>query len=191
MVTGVYYIVNMCAFFSENMGRKRKQPARISLKEEKSDDKSTGGKKLKKSKDEKVRLDSQAPSSSDPPDVAEPSCSTSSSVAKVPLEFFQKKCEDLARALLGKMLVRILPSTGERLSGMIVETEAYLGGEDKAAHSCDGKKTERNAAMFMDPGTIYVYHIYGTYTCINVSSQGWCRKSRRMNKFIMFVETIL
>uniref|UniRef100_A0A671Q6T0 DNA-3-methyladenine glycosylase n=1 Tax=Sinocyclocheilus anshuiensis TaxID=1608454 RepID=A0A671Q6T0_9TELE len=54
----------------------------------------------------------------------------------------------------------------------VVETEAYLGGEDKASHSAGGKRTERNTVMFMKPGTIYVYPIYGIYLCMNVSSQG-------------------
>ncbi|KAK7940504.1 hypothetical protein WMY93_003830 [Mugilogobius chulae] len=57
-------------------------------------------------------------------------------------------------------------------AGEIVETEAYLGGEDKASHSAGGKRTERNTAMFMKPGTVYVYPIYGIYLCMNVSSEG-------------------
>ncbi|XP_019615571.1 PREDICTED: LOW QUALITY PROTEIN: probable DNA-3-methyladenine glycosylase [Branchiostoma belcheri] len=58
------------------------------------------------------------------------------------------------------------------VSGMIVETEAYCGRDDKASHSFGNKKTERNAAMFMKPGTAYVYIIYGMYHCFNISSQG-------------------
>lgn len=61
---------------------------------------------------------------------------------------------------------------GSELRGRIVETEAYPGGEDKASHSAGGKRTERNTAMFMKPGTIYVYPIYGIYLCMNVSSEG-------------------
>ncbi|XP_041363322.1 uncharacterized protein LOC121378974 [Gigantopelta aegis] len=84
-------------------------------------------------------------------------------------EFFEKSCEELSRALIGQILVRL--SDGKRLAGRIVETEAYLGLVDKAAHSYKGK-TARCAAMFMEPGTAYVYNIYGTYCCMNISSQG-------------------
>uniref|UniRef100_A0A8C1SHH0 DNA-3-methyladenine glycosylase II n=1 Tax=Cyprinus carpio TaxID=7962 RepID=A0A8C1SHH0_CYPCA len=61
---------------------------------------------------------------------------------------------------------------GTELRGRVVETEAYLGGEDKASHSAGGKHMERNTTMFRKPGTIYIYHIYGIYLCMNVSSQG-------------------
>ncbi len=89
-------------------------------------------------------------------------------------EFFQKSVTDLAGALLGKVLVREIERGDEkiRLSARIMETEAYLGGEDKASHSYKGKKTPRNQAMFMNPGTIYVYPIYGIYECLNISSSG-------------------
>lgn len=70
-----------------------------------------------------------------------------------------------------QVLVRQLPD-GRELRGRIVETEAYLGGEDTASHSSGGRRTARNAAMFMAPGTLYVYQIYGLYFCVNVSSQG-------------------
>lgn len=53
-----------------------------------------------------------------------------------------------------------------------METEAYLGPEDEAAHSRGGRQTPRNRGMFMKPGTLYVYFIYGMYFCMNVSSQG-------------------
>ncbi|CAG5118854.1 unnamed protein product, partial [Candidula unifasciata] len=95
---------------------------------------------------------------------------TSSSNKRLSREFFDVPCVDLARALLGQYLVRRLGT--ERVSGRIVETEAYLGLEDKAAHSYKGKRTERNEAMFMQPGTAYVYNIYGIYCCLNISSQG-------------------
>ena len=85
-------------------------------------------------------------------------------------DFFDRPCEDLAKALLGCVLVRVCE--GEECRGRVVETEAYLGGEDRAAHSYNGHRTERNEAMYMDPGTAYVYSIYGMYCCLNISSHG-------------------
>ncbi|XP_030646734.1 DNA-3-methyladenine glycosylase [Chanos chanos] len=86
-------------------------------------------------------------------------------------DFYDQPCVNLAKAFLGKVLVR-RHADGVELRGRVVETEAYLGGEDKASHSAGGKRTERNMAMFMKPGTIYVYPIYGIYLCMNISSQG-------------------
>uniref|UniRef100_A0A8C8HLA9 DNA-3-methyladenine glycosylase II n=1 Tax=Oncorhynchus tshawytscha TaxID=74940 RepID=A0A8C8HLA9_ONCTS len=78
-------------------------------------------------------------------------------------EFFNQPCISLAiPCLCCKVLVR-RSADGTELRGRVVETEAYLGGEDKASHSAGGKCTERNTAMFMKPGTIYVYPIYGIY----------------------------
>ncbi|KAG9463768.1 hypothetical protein GDO78_021120 [Eleutherodactylus coqui] len=107
-------------------------------------------------------------------------------------DFYNKPCIDLAKSFLGQILVRRLPD-GTELRGRIVETESYLGGEDEASHSRGGKRTERNVAMYMKPGTIYVYQIYGMYFCMNVSSQGisageWTHKPLRFyiknNKFV-------
>ena len=85
-------------------------------------------------------------------------------------DFFDRPCEDLARDLLGCVLVRVCE--GEECRGKVVETEAYLGGEDRAAHSYNGHRTKRNEAMYMDPGTVYVYSIYGMHCCLNISSRG-------------------
>ncbi|XP_036857672.2 DNA-3-methyladenine glycosylase isoform X1 [Manis javanica] len=91
--------------------------------------------------------------------------------AQLGSEFFDQPAVCLARALLGQVLVRRLDN-GTELRGRIVETEAYLGPEDEAAHSRGGRETTRNRAMFMRPGTLYVYIIYGMYFCMNISSQG-------------------
>lgn len=91
-------------------------------------------------------------------------------LSQLSFQFFDVPCVLLARSLLGQILIRIQGS--QRISGRIVETEAYLGLEDKAAHSFNGKRTERNEAMYMRPGTAYVYNIYGMYCCLNISSQG-------------------
>ncbi|XP_024408877.1 DNA-3-methyladenine glycosylase [Desmodus rotundus] len=91
--------------------------------------------------------------------------------ARLGLEFFDQPAVSLARAFLGQVLVRQLDDLTE-LRGRIVETEAYLGPEDEAAHSKGGRQTPRNRSMFMKPGTLYVYLIYGMYFCMNVSSRG-------------------
>jgi DNA-3-methyladenine glycosylase len=81
-------------------------------------------------------------------------------------DFFDRDPRRVARQLLGKLLVRNTP--GELLTGRIVETEAYLGEGDAAAHAAAGK-TNRNAVLFGPPGYAYVYLIYGYYHCMNVS----------------------
>ncbi|XP_066496846.1 DNA-3-methyladenine glycosylase [Tiliqua scincoides] len=98
-------------------------------------------------------------------------CKPASLSPRLGAEFFQQPCVALAKALLGQVLVRRLPD-GTELRGRIVETEAYLGGDDAASHSSGGRQTARNTAMFMAPGTLYVYQIYGIYFCMNISSQG-------------------
>ena len=82
-------------------------------------------------------------------------------------KYYQHDAQTLARALLGQVLVRVL-ADGTRLAGRIIETEAYLGVEDKAAHSFGGRHTPRNAAMWGPAGHAYVYFIYGMHHCVNV-----------------------
>ncbi|KAK4876722.1 hypothetical protein RN001_009228 [Aquatica leii] len=84
------------------------------------------------------------------------------------LEFYNVPCYNLANFLLGKLLVRQI--NDEILKGRIVETECYLGGEDKASHSFGGRRTPGNEPMYMPPGTAYVYMTYGMYYCFNISS---------------------
>lgn len=73
----------------------------------------------------------------------------------------------VARELLGKRLVVPAP-TGERVAGRIVETEAYLGVEDAAAHSYGGRRTARTETMYAVGGTVYVYFVYGMHHQFNV-----------------------
>lgn len=87
-------------------------------------------------------------------------------MSKLERDFYLDDTEKVAKQLLGKLLVH--EKGGKRISGIIVETEAYLGIADKAAHSYKGKKTPRNAAMFGSGGYAYVYFIYGMYNCFNV-----------------------
>ena len=80
-------------------------------------------------------------------------------------DFFSRRATAVARDLLGKRLVRI--AKDEKMSGMIVETEAYSGLDDLASHG-RARKTPRNLPMFGQAGTIYIYLIYGNYHMLNI-----------------------
>lgn len=80
--------------------------------------------------------------------------------------FYTRDSIAVARALLGQTLVRLVDD--QRLAGVIVETEAYLGAIDKAAHTFNGRRTARNASMWLGGGHAYVYFTYGMHYCMNV-----------------------
>ncbi len=73
----------------------------------------------------------------------------------------------VARDLLGKLLV-VPDETGKRLSGKIVEVEAYRGPEDRASHAYGGRRTKRTETMYQAGGVAYVYFVYGMYNQFNV-----------------------
>ncbi len=83
-------------------------------------------------------------------------------------EFYQQDIISVSKGLLGKILVH--ESSEGATAGRIVETEAYSGPEDKAAHSYGGRRTDRNEVMYGQKGHAYVYFIYGMYYCINVTA---------------------
>lgn len=83
-------------------------------------------------------------------------------------DFFARETLDVARELIGLELV--LEAGGYRRVGRIVETEAYKGPEDLAAHSARGR-SDRNAVMFGPPGHAYVYLIYGIWHCFNIVTE--------------------
>ncbi len=80
--------------------------------------------------------------------------------------FFDRHIHDVARDLLGRHLVRSVD--GQITGGRIVEVEVYEGQNDRASHARSGAPTKRTAPMFAQPGTIYVYTIYGMYQCLNL-----------------------
>ncbi len=87
---------------------------------------------------------------------------------KLPREFYTRADTlQIARDLLGKTLV-VPDENGARVSGIVVETEAYCGIEDKAAHSYNNRRTTRTETMFAVGGTAYVTFIYGMYFQFNV-----------------------
>uniref|UniRef100_A0A7V4XRH8 Putative 3-methyladenine DNA glycosylase n=1 Tax=Acidobacterium capsulatum TaxID=33075 RepID=A0A7V4XRH8_9BACT len=89
----------------------------------------------------------------------------------LPRDFFIDAPDEVARRLLGKLLVRKPDSPeDETTSGRIVEVEAYFGEGDPAAHAYSGK-TARNAVLFGPPGRAYVYLIYGMHHCLNISCE--------------------
>lgn len=88
---------------------------------------------------------------------------------KLPRNFYSKDTISIAKNLLGKILVHDI--NGKQLSGRIVETEAYKGITDKAAHSYMNRRTKRTEVMYGPCGFSYVFMIYGMYYCFNVVTE--------------------
>ena len=87
---------------------------------------------------------------------------------KLPREFYTRSdVLEVARDLLGKKLV-VPGRNGSRVAGIIVETEAYRGPEDRASHAYNGRRTNRTETMYGIGGTAYVYFVYGMYNQFNV-----------------------
>lgn len=81
-------------------------------------------------------------------------------------DFYRQDALTVAQELLGKFIVR--ETDGQRMKAKIVETEAYLGPEDKGCHAYQNKKTARTEVMFKQGGVAYVYLIYGLHNLFNV-----------------------
>ncbi|MCW5959107.1 MAG: DNA-3-methyladenine glycosylase [Pyrinomonadaceae bacterium] len=87
---------------------------------------------------------------------------------KLSREFYTREDTlQVAQDLLGKLLV-VPTASGERVSATIVETEAYLGAIDKAAHSYKNRRTKRTETMYGIGGTAYIFFVYGMYFQFNV-----------------------
>jgi DNA-3-methyladenine glycosylase len=87
---------------------------------------------------------------------------------KLPSEFYTRSdVLEVARDLLGQKLV-VPTQNGTRVAGIIVETEAYRGPQDRASHAYNGRRTKRTETMYGVGGTAYVYFVYGMYNQFNV-----------------------
>ena len=84
---------------------------------------------------------------------------------KLSREFYNRDTVLVAKELLGKVLVT--KEMDAVCKGKIVEVEAYMGPEDKAAHSYGGRRTKRVEVMYGEPGFAYVFIIYGLHYCMN------------------------
>lgn len=80
--------------------------------------------------------------------------------------FFRHSTVTVARGLIGMWFVRRYRSRW--YGARIVETEAYLGSKDAAAHTWRGRRTARVEPMYMDGGHLYVFLVYGMHSCANI-----------------------
>lgn len=83
-------------------------------------------------------------------------------------DFFTRPADAVARELLGMNLVRKMD--GGLLSGRIIETEAYLGRQDRASHAFGGKMTDRTRVLYRRGGFVYIYLVYGLHWQLNVTT---------------------
>ena len=83
-------------------------------------------------------------------------------------KYFKKDGLELAKSILGKYLIRNYD--GKTIVTKIVETESYMGINDKGAHVYGDKRSERTKPLYLEGGRIYVYLIYGMYYCLNISA---------------------
>lgn len=91
---------------------------------------------------------------------------------KISREFYERNdALQISKDLLGKVLV-VPAAGGKRVSGKIVETEAYLGAPDKAAHAFGNRRTKRTEILFGRGGFAYIFFIYGMYYQLNISAGG-------------------
>lgn len=105
---------------------------------------------------------------------------------KLDRDFYLRDPLTIAKNLLGKQLVH--ETQDFRVIGKIVETEAYVGPEDKACHAYGMRRTKRNEIMYHEGGFSYVYLIYGMYYCFNVVTE---QKDRPSAVLVRAVEPVV
>jgi DNA-3-methyladenine glycosylase len=91
------------------------------------------------------------------------------SAIPLPEQFFARDTAGVARDLVGCVLESRIG--GRRTAGRVVETEAYVGPHDPAAHGFGGRRTRRNQGLFGPPGTAYVFRSHGIHWCVNAVTE--------------------